>query len=162
MKNIVVAYSHDRVIGSQNELPWRNELPADLKRFKELTMGTALVMGRLTFESIGRPLPGRENIVVTSSINEIDGCIVAASLDDAYDLAGQRKDISIIGGERIFAEALESADKIYATEIDADFDGDRHFPQINDAAWHIVSKEEHAPDTRNKWPYRFIIYEALR
>jgi len=160
-KNIVVAYSANRVIGNKNELPWKGELPADMRRFKQLTMGTILVMGRLTFESIGQPLPGRENIVVTSTDKAIEGCLVASSLDEAYAIADPDKDISIIGGERVFADALDTADKIYATEIDADFPGDRFFPEISDN-WQITSQEEHTPDDKNKWPYCFVIYEALR
>ncbi len=162
MKNIIVAYDRNRVIGHQNELPWKGEFPADMKRFKEVTMGTALVMGRLTFESIGRPLPGRENIIVTSSSDVIQGCSTVPSLNDAYDLVDSAKDISIIGGERIFAEALSVADRILATEIDAEFTGDRYFPKIDKAVWRVASQESHAADIKNKWPYSFVIFEALR
>jgi dihydrofolate reductase len=160
-KNIIVAYSTGRVIGKHNELPWKGELPADMRRFKHLTMGTALVMGRLTFESIGQPLPGRENIVVTSSNQAIEGCLIASNLDEAYAIADKDKDISIIGGERIFAEALDTVDKIYATEIEATFQVDRFFPEIGDN-WQLTSQESYLPDDKNKWPYRFVIYEALR
>jgi dihydrofolate reductase len=160
-KNIIVAYSTGRVIGRHNELPWKGELPADMRRFKQLTMGTALVMGRLTFESIGQPLPGRENIVVTSSNHAIEGCMIAPSLEEAYAIADKDKDISVIGGERIFAEALDTADRIYATEINVNLQGDRFFPEIGDN-WQVVSQEDHLPDDKNKWPYSFVIYEALR
>jgi dihydrofolate reductase len=99
--------------------------------------------------------------VVTSSNQAIEGCLIASNLDEAYAIADKDKDISIIGGERIFAEALDTVDKIYATEIEATFQGDRFFPEIGDN-WQLTSQESYLPDDKNKWPYRFVIYEALR
>lgn len=128
--SLIVAMTDDRVIGRDNALPWR--IPEDLKRFKAITMGHPLLMGRRTFESIGKPLPGRRNIVVTSTMAAIAGVQTAGSLTEALALCpaaeGER---FVIGGARLFAEALPLADKLYLTLVHADIDGDVRFPALD-------------------------------
>lgn len=124
---LIVARARNGVIGRDNTLPWR--LPEDLAHFKRTTMGAPIVMGRKTYESIGRPLPGRRNIVVTRSAKlALPGCEIAHSLEDAQRLCIGVEQIFLIGGAQLYADALPSADRLIVTEIDADFEGDAHFP----------------------------------
>ncbi len=162
MKNIIVAYSKNRVIGYKGKIPWQGELPADMKHFRETTMGTAIIMGRLTFESIDMPLSGRDNIVLSSTSNQIEGCQVAKDLDEAYKLVRDGQDSFVIGGESVYRDAIDRVDRLYVTEVDADKKGDRYFPAIDAEKWRIISEEEHQRDDRNRYNYKFIIYEALR
>ena len=136
----LVAGSLGRVIGARNKLPWH--LSADLKRFKALTMGHHIIMGRRTFESIGRILPGRTSIVVTRDRSyRPAGLIVAHGVNDALALGTGDDEIFVIGGEQLYREALPLADRIYLTEIDREFEGDRFFPEMESAAWRLVSRE---------------------
>jgi dihydrofolate reductase len=138
--SIIVAMAKNRVIGANNALPWH--LPQDLKRFKALTMGHHIVMGRKTFESIGRVLPGRTSVVVTRNPGwEAGGVLVARSLADAIARAGDDPEIFVIGGEQIFREALALADRIYLTQIEREFDGDAFFPEIDPDGWNLSSRE---------------------
>jgi dihydrofolate reductase len=134
---IVVAMDRNRVIGARGRLPWR--LSVDLKRFKALTLGHAVIMGRKTFESIGKPLAGRKNIVVSRRKDfAAEGCDVARSLDEALQAAGGG-DVYVIGGGEIYAQALPRADRLYVTEIDTEVaGGDAFFPAIDPAAWKLV------------------------
>ena len=126
MIKIIVAQSNNRVIGNSNHLIWR--LPADLKRFKELTTGHPIVMGRKTYQSIGRPLPNRRNIIITRDENyEVDGCEVVNSIEEALLLTNS--DCFIIGGGEIYKQTLHIADQIYLTQVDEEFDGDTTFPE---------------------------------
>lgn len=155
--SLVVAYDRNRGIGFKNDLPWGRSLPADLRHFRELTTGGAVIMGRKTYESIGRPLPNRKNIVLTRG--ELPGVEVARSLDDALTKAGDLPKF-IIGGETIYRAALESGiiSKIFATEIDAEFPADAYFPKL-DENWRKVCEESHLPDKKNLHSYSFVIYE---
>jgi dihydrofolate reductase len=159
---LVAALARNRVIGRRNELPWR--LAEDLRRFKALTMGHPVIMGRKTHESIqaslGRPLPGRLNIVVTRSPDyAAPGCIVAASLEAAFAAAGQTPEIFVIGGAEIYRAALAGADRLCLTEIDAEFDGDAAFPDLPENAWREVSREAHPPGPEFAHGYAFVVYE---
>jgi dihydrofolate reductase len=137
---IIVAMAKNRVIGADNALPWH--LPADLKRFKALTMGHHIVMGRKTFESIGRVLPGRTSVVVTRNPGwKAEGVLVARSLADAIAKAGDDPEIFVIGGEQVFRDALAMADRIYLTEIDRDFEGDVAFPALDPGRWQQTGDE---------------------
>lgn len=130
----------NRVIGAGNALPWH--LPADLKRFKALTMGHHIIMGRKTFESIGRPLPGRASIVVTRDPRyRAEGATTAGSLEAALRIAATDDEAFVIGGEQVFREALDVADRIYLTEIDKAFDGDVRFPAFDTAEWRLVARD---------------------
>ena len=160
---IVVAYDKNRGIGTGGDLPWGRSLPADLAHFKELTTGGAVVMGRKTYESIGgRPLPNRKNIVL--SAGEVAGAIGAKNFAQALQFASEEpnQDIFVIGGERVFAEALPEVDTIYATEVDYSFsNADVFFPQINWEQWEIISRKDVVPDENNKYACTFIVAERI-
>ena len=157
---IVVAYDKNRGIGTGGDLPWGRSLPADLAHFKELTTGGAVVMGRKTYESIGgRPLPNRKNIVL--STGEVVGAIGAKNFAQALQLASEEpnQDIFVIGGERVFAEALPEVDTIYATEVDYSFsDADVFFPQINVNQWEEISRTSQKANEQNKYSLDFVEY----
>lgn len=156
--SLLVAYDRNLAIGHGNKLPWH--LPADLKRFKALTMGHHIVMGRKTYESIGRPLPGRTNVVITRELGfPADGSIVVDTLERALDTAKDDREIFIIGGAQIFVQMLPFCDRIYATEIDAAFDADTYFPQFDKQSWNETSREHHAADAQNAYPFDFVIYD---
>lgn len=158
MKSIVVAYDKNRGIGADNDLLWLRDLPADLQHFKELTSGHSIIMGRNTFESIGRPLPNRHSIVVSGTMKAGNDFDVARTLDEAYELAVG--DAFIIGGAQVYADALADADVIYATEVDASFDNATvFFPEINLDEWQETAREHHDADERNKYAYDFVTYE---
>jgi dihydrofolate reductase len=155
---LVVAMSRNRVIGRDNALPWR--LPADLAFFKRVTMGHPVIMGRRTYESIGKPLPGRLNIVVTHDRGyRAPGCTVVHSMAEAYRAAGSADEVSIIGGSAIFEAALPEADVIYLTEVDAEVEGDVFFPPFDRSAWSETELERHARDERHAYPFRILRLE---
>jgi dihydrofolate reductase len=154
MKAMVVAYGKNQEIGGNNGLLWR--MPADLKHYKDLTVGTSIIMGRKTFESIGRPLPDRQNIVISHEPVDVDGVTSVRSLEAAYDAA--EHDIRIIGGGTIFEQALPDTDVIYATEVQGTFpEATVFFPPIG-PEWKEVSREHHEPDEKNPYAYDFIEY----
>jgi len=159
---LIAAHARNRVIGRRNALPWR--LPEDLRRFRSLTTGHPVIMGRKTYESIvaalGRPLPGRLNIVVTRSPGyAAPGCIVAASLEAAVAGAAPATEVFVIGGAEIYREALAGAYRLHLTEIDADFEGDAWFPDLPPGAWREVSRESHPPGPEFAHRYAFVVYE---
>jgi len=157
MKYMVVAYDRRRGIGADNDLLWQRDLPADLKRFKRLTTGGSIIMGRKTYESIGRPLPERQNIVVSRTASPIAGVEVVDSLPAAYALA--RHDVFIIGGGSIFAQALPDTDVIYATEVAAEFpQADVFFPVLG-RGWRETDRVHHEADERNRYAYDFVTYK---
>ena len=152
---LVVAMSRNGVIGRDNRLPWR--LPADLAFFKRVTIGHPVIMGRKTYESIGKPLPGRPNIVVSTKPGyQAPGCSVAHSMQDAYSQAGDAEEVAIIGGSAIFAEALPTADVIYLTEVDAEVEGDVFFPPFDRSQWYEVELERHAQDDKHAHAFRIL------
>jgi len=153
---LVAALARHRVIGVGNRLPWR--LPEDLQRFKRLTMGAPVIMGRRTRESIGRPLPGRRNIVVTRERAATwEGCVVAHSLDEALALANDAPEAFVIGGAELYAQALPRAARLYLTLIDADYAGDAWFPEFDAAAWREVARESGV--SADGLGYAFVDYE---
>lgn len=140
--SIVVAAATNNVIGFRGELPWR--LPEDLRRFKALTMGKPIVMGRLTHESIGRALPGRRNIVISRTPRyTAEGCEVVASPTAALDLLGGEEEVMIIGGGRIYQQFLPLVDRVYLTRVHAEPEGDAFFPELDAGDWSIVAFEEY-------------------
>ena len=150
--------ARNRVIGRDNQLPWR--LPADLAYFKRITMGHPVIMGRRTYESIGRPLPGRLNIVVSRSPQfSAPGCTVVPSLAEAWRAAGDAEEVCVIGGTSIFAEALPAADRIHLTEVEAEVPGDTWFPEFDRGEWTEREVERHAPDERHAYPFRIVVLE---
>lgn len=137
---MIVAASANNVIGVDGGLPWR--LSEDLRRFKEITLGKPMIMGRLTFESIGKALPGRRSIVITRQANyEAEGCDVVTTMDAALELASDADEVMIIGGGKVYEQLLPMTDRIYLTRVHADFDGDTFFPEIREDEWQIVSSE---------------------
>ena len=157
MIKIIVSISKNRVIGDSNKLIWH--LPADLKRFKEVTGGHPIVMGRKTYQSIGRPLPNRRNIIITRDENyEVDGCEVVNSIEEALLLTNS--DCFIIGGGEIYKQTLHIATQIYLTQVDEDFDGDTTFPELPDS-WYVSNKEDFESDEKNPYKYSFILYEKF-
>jgi len=160
--SLIVAMARNRVIGRDNAMPWH--LPEDLKFFKSMTMGKPIVMGRKTFESIGRPLPGRLNIVITrDSAWQHEGVAVAHSLEDALALAqadpGAREagEIMVIGGEQIYRAALKKADRLYITRVDTEVAGDAYFPEFDEGDWRQVACWQ--PESKGETPYFFQVLE---
>ena len=140
--SLIAAIGKNKVIGKNNSLPWN--LPVDLKRFKELTKGKPVIMGRKTFESIGKPLPERKNIIITrDKTYKAEGCITVNSKEEALKAAKGSEEIMIIGGEQIFKEFMPIANKMYLTFIDKEFDGDAYFPAYNAKEWKETFREEH-------------------
>ena len=160
--SLIAALADDGVIGIDNRLPWR--LPADLRWFKQQTMGKPIVMGRKTFDSLGRrPLPGRTNIVVTTDPRyRAPGCIVVHSLDEALRATGDADEVMIIGGASLYAQALPRADRLYLTYVHGRFAGDAHFPVFDTTQWREVRREDHPADDKNPWPYSFVILDRLK
>lgn len=156
MISLIVAHDKNRVIGFENKMPWH--LPGELQYFKDQTMGKPMIMGRKTFESIGRPLPGRRNIVVTRNVDyQREGIEVATSLEEALKLAGNEKEVMIIGGEQIFKIALPIADRLYITQIENDFSGDTFFPNYGNE-WKLISESEPI-ETPGGYSYTYCIYD---
>ncbi|GAA4384071.1 dihydrofolate reductase [Hymenobacter koreensis] len=156
MVALVVAMAENGVIGRDNQLPWH--LPADLKHFKQLTLGHPIVMGRRTFESIGKPLPGRRNIVVTRQQDwQAAGCETVHSVLGAIELARETDDqVMIIGGAEIYRQALPAADTVYLTEVHHNVEGDAVLPPFTTDEWREESRERHEPDEKHAFPYSFV------
>lgn len=160
IKSIIVAKAKNNVIGKDNDLVWH--LPADQKYFRKTTMGHYVIMGRKTFESLPKPLPGRVNIIVTTRESyKIEGAVVYNSLEDAFKLAESQgqKEIFILGGGEIYQKTLGVADKLYITEIDQDFEGDTTFPEIDPGLWQETSRTRYNADEENPHNFDFVIYE---
>ena len=156
--SFVAAMGKNRVIGKNNSLPWA--MPADMKRFKELTMGKPVIMGRKTFESIGVPLPKRMNIILTRDHDYgAEGCIVVHSADEALNAAKSAKEAMVIGGSQIYKEFLPRANRMYLTIIDAGIEGDAYFPKYDAEEWEETAYEEHERDAENQYNYTFITLE---
>jgi dihydrofolate reductase len=156
--NLIVAWAHDRVIGRGGGLPWH--VSEDLRFFKRTTMGHPIVMGRRTWESIGRPLPGRRSIIVTRDPNfHADGCETAGSLARALEMCAGAAEVFVIGGAQLYAAALPLARRLFLTEIHADFEGDTRFPPIDLAAWRETSREHLEPAAGRPFEIDFITLE---
>lgn len=158
----IVAMSENRVIGVDNQLPWH--LPEDLKYFKRITMGHPIIMGRKTYESIGRPLPGRTNIVVTRQAEwDAEGVVATHSVDEALQVAARQvasdgvEEAFMIGGEELFRQSLHKMDRIYLTQVHAHIDGDAYFPEFDRSQWEEVERIDHEPDHRNPYAYSFLV-----
>jgi len=157
--SIIAALSANNVIGRNNGLPWH--LSADLKRFKSLTLGHHLLIGRKTFESLDRPLPGRTIVVITRDRSfAADGVLAAPSVERAIELARLDPEVFIGGGAQIFEQTIHRADRMYLTRIHAEIDGDAFFPEFDDVTeWILVDVEHHEADEKNDYPYSFLTYE---
>ncbi len=158
--SLVVALDRERVIGRDGSLPWH--LPNDLRRFRAITMGKPIVMGRRTHASIGRPLPGRRNIVLTTREDyAAPGCERFASLEEALATVEARVEAMIIGGAALYRATLPHATRLYLTEVEASVGGDVYFPAFDAAAWREVSAEAHPADASHAYPYRFRVLERV-
>ncbi len=157
--SIIVAMAENRVIGLKNQLPWH--LSADLKRFKQITMGFPIIMGRKTYESIGRPLPGRQNILISRNPSfKAEGCQVFHDLDDAIQMAvSAYEQVFVIGGATLYAEALKWASRIYLTQVHAQIDGDTFFPEFASLDWSETHRETFDDDPTVDFSYSFIQFE---
>ncbi len=161
MLNIIAAISRNGIIGDRNSLLWH--ITEDMRFFRRTTSSHTVIMGRKTFESLGcRPLPKRDNIVITRNSDlRFEGVKVVHSLDEAVDAAGDGE-IFIIGGAQIYAEALPIADRLYITRIDRDYQGDARFPDYDASQWLLISREEHARGEEFEYPFAFEIYERRK
>jgi dihydrofolate reductase len=156
----IVAIGKNNVIGKDNQIPWY--LPEDLKWFKRQTLGHAVIMGRKCFESIGRPLPKRTNIIITRDVFYLaQGCEIVHSLSEAIDKAAAEGETEafIIGGGEIYTQSMELIDKIYLTEVEIEAEGDVFFPALTPDEWQLLSEEKHFKDEKNEWDYTFKIFE---
>ena len=159
-KSIIVAIEENNGIGYQNQMPWH--LPAELKLFKQLTMGHHLIMGRKTFEAIGKPLPGRTTIIVTRNPNYVvSGCQIAHSLEQALQIAQNAhvEEVFICGGQSIYEEALKTADRLYLTRIHDEYPTDIFFPNFETADWQEISSDFHPADEKNPSAFTFFVYD---
>ena len=160
--SIIVAVAEDGVIGRDNDLAWY--LPADLKRFKQLTMGHHLLMGRKTFEAIGRALPGRTTVVISRRRPSLpEGVELAGSLEEAFTLAAAtgEDEAFVAGGAQIYHLALPRADRLYLTQVHAAIEGDTRFPELVESEWELVSRVDHEPDGKNEYSYSFLVYDRV-
>ncbi|TRX54044.1 type 3 dihydrofolate reductase [Thalassomonas sp. M1454] len=157
--SMIVAHADDRIIGKDNQMPWH--MPADLKYFKKTTLKKPVIMGRKTFESIGFPLPGRRNIVISRDENyQADNIETVTSVDAALALVTDVEEIMVIGGGSIYQHCLKAAQRLYITEIDLAVDGDTKFPDYNaNNEWYCVSEDAHKADEKNAHDYNFKVYE---
>jgi dihydrofolate reductase len=160
MRSLIVACARNGIIGRDNGMPWH--LPADLAHFKRITLGHPVIMGRRTWDSIGRPLPGRRNLVVSRTpAFDAPGAEVVSSLEAAWEAVAGTDEAFVIGGAQLYAAALATCDRIYLTEIDAEIAGDTAFPAIDRAQWRQRLLGEHPPDARNRHALRFLLLERI-
>jgi dihydrofolate reductase len=159
--SLVCAMANNRVIGKDNQMPWH--LPADLKHFKAVTMSKPIVMGRKTYESIGRPLPGRQNVVISRNKDYVAaGCDVVDSIEAALELLDGQPEIMIIGGGFLYSQMINQADHLYLTFIDLEVDGDTQFPEFEHLNLQQGDTESHTADEKNPYNYRFVDYRVIK
>lgn len=162
MITVIAAIAKNNALGKNNDLIWH--LPADLKRFKQVTTGHYILMGRNTFESIGRPLPNRTTIIITRNKNYFkDGCLIAHSLEQAIEMAKEESQIFIIGGAQIYKETIEKniADQLDITLVHQEFEADVYFPEIDKKKWKETAREDFKADHKNNYDYSFISYQRI-
>jgi len=159
--SLVCAMANNRVIGKDNKMPWH--LPADLQHFKSVTMAKPIVMGRKTYESIGRPLPGRQNVIISrNSEYQVDGADVVDSIESALELLSNNDEVMIIGGGFLYSQMIDLADKLYLTFIDLDVDGDTYFPEYEHLNLQEESREPRLSDEKNPHNYQFVNFQVNR
>jgi len=155
--SLIVAMDDNRLIGSNNNLPW--QMPADLAFFKRTTMGKPIIMGRKTFASIGRPLPGRRNIVITRDSGfSATGCEIASGIKAALSFCSDAEEVMLIGGASLYQQTIDQATRLYITRIHHSFEGDTWFPEIDLSLWKQETREEHGADHSNPYAYSFVKY----
>lgn len=158
MISFIVAMDKNRVIGKENQLPWH--LPADLQFFKRVTSGHVIVMGRKTYESIGKPLPNRTNVIITRQADfQAEGCLVFHDVDSLMAHFSKEEELFVIGGAEIFSLFMPNVDRMYITLINHEFEGDTYFPEIDGSEWEIIHQEKGVRDEKNPYDYSFITWQ---
>lgn len=160
MISLIAAMDKNRLIGKENGLPWH--LPADFKHFKEVTMGKPIIMGRKTFESIGKPLPGRKNIVISRQGFVAEGVTVVDSIENALQEVKDAEEVMIIGGASFYEQMIDKTDRMYLTLVDAECDGDAWFPEFDIKDWDIVSEDIHKADEKNNYNFTIKVYQRKK
>ena len=155
--SLIAAMDRNRLIGRANGMPWH--LPADFKHFKSVTLGKPLIMGRKTFESIGKPLPGRKNIVVSRAGFEAEGIVTVTTIEQALLQADEAAEVMVIGGATLYQQFIANAQRLYLTHVEGELDGDTWFPEFDSRDWKVISAVEHAKDERNDHAFTIKIYE---
>ena len=156
--SIIVAMDRNRVIGRGGVLPWY--ISSDLKNFKKITMGKPILMGRKTHDSIGKPLPGRENIILTNNKKySAEGCTVKNTLDEVYSYCEEQLELVVMGGAILYSQTLDKADKLYITEVNASVNGDTFFPEYKSSQWREISRESFNAGENNEFDYSFTVLE---
>ncbi len=159
-RSLIVAVSSNGIIGANGQLPWK--LPADLRHFRRLTMGHTLLMGRRTYQSLGRPLPGRRNLVVSRDPHfAAPGCETFSSIDDAFAAASADEQLFVIGGREIYRQCLPLVDRLYWTHVLAEVAGDTRFPQVHWQQWKLIEQQSYAADERNEHPFVCRLFQRL-
>ena len=157
--SLIAAMDKNRLIGRENGLPWH--LPADFAHFKAVTIGKPVIMGRKTFESIGRPLPGRKNIVVSRTGFSAEGVITVESIDEALKQVEGVEEVMIIGGASFYQQMIDRADRMYLTLVDAECEGDAWFPEFSSDDWQVAAEESHDKDEKNNYSFRVVTYQRI-
>ncbi len=158
--SIIVAMADNRAIGINNELPWH--LPADLKWFRQNTTGKPVLMGRKTYDSIGRPLPNRRNIIVSRDASlQIEGCEVVANAEAAVELCSGAEEVMVIGGASFYEQMLAHAQKLYLTFVHTTIEGDAFFPEIDFSQWEVIERIDNKADEANAFDYSFVVYQRV-
>lgn len=160
MISIIVAVAENGVIGDKNSLLWH--IAEDMRFFKRTTSGHPVVMGRKTYESLGRPLPNRTNVVISRTLAEIEGCTVVRSLEEAVAMFSEDEEVFIIGGAQIYALALEVADRFYLTRVGHSYEGDTSFPEWDTKQWRLLSREAYERGEKYPYPFAFELYERVK
>lgn len=160
MISIIVAVAQNGVIGDKNSLLWH--ISEDMRFFKRTTSGHPVIMGRKTYESLGRPLPNRTNVVISRTLGELEGCTVVRSLEEAIALFPMEEEVFVIGGAQIYALALNVADRFYLTRVGHDYEGDTSFPTWNESEWRLISREAYEQGEKYPHPFAFEIYERVK
>ena len=160
MISIIVAVAQNGVIGDKNSLLWH--ISEDMRFFKRTTSGHPVIMGRKTYESLGRPLPNRTNVVISRTLGELEGCTVVRSLEEAIALFPTEEEVFVLGGAQIYALALDVADRFYLTRVGHDYEGDTSFPTWNESEWRLISREAYEQGEKYPHPFAFEIYERVK
>ena len=160
MISIIVAIAENGVIGDKNALLWN--IKEDMRRFRTTTTGHPVIMGRKTYESLGRPLPNRTNVVISRTMGEIEGCTVVRSLEEAIALFPAEEEVFVIGGAQIYALALDVADRFYLTRVGHDYEGDTSFPKWDESEWQLISREAYEQGEKYPHPFAFEIYDRIK
>ena len=160
MISIIVAVAKNGVIGDKNSLLWH--ISEDMRFFRETTSGHPVIMGRKTYDSLGRPLPKRTNVVISRTTTHIEGCTVVGSLEEAIALFPNEEEVFIIGGAQIYALAMEVADRLYLTRVEHDYQGDTSFPEWDESKWKLISRTAYERGEKYEYPFAFECYERVK